>query len=481
MPYTGSPVEESKLALPTRKIVPLIVACALFMQQMDSTALATSLPSMAGSLGVTPLKLHLAITSYLMSLAIFLPMSGWVADKFGPRRIFCLAIGLFTLGSVLCGVSINLTTLVAARVIQGLGGAMMVPVGRLILVRSVEKNELLSAMVLMNMTAIIGPAAGPLLGGAITSFISWRWIFWINVPAGILGIVLTLQFIRDLNKAKVNAFDWRGFVLTGFGFGCLMAALDSVSSQLGDNIMPLGLLFAGLITLAIYYVHSQIVSNPILDLRLFRLTSFRISVTGGSIFRLGFGAIPFLLPLLMQVGFGYSPLKSGTITFISSAGSFGMRSISRRVIKKFGFRNILIWNALITAGFMFMYGSFDQSTSRLFMMAVIFGGGVFRSLQMTSVNTIAFAEVNNVQMRDATSMTQMAQRISQVAGVALAALILGLAGNGSAQLTVHAFSVAFCVLGGISALSLLLFWQLPLDAGAELADRVSPPAAQHSR
>ncbi len=469
------------MALPTRKIVPLIVACALFMQQMDSTALATSLPSMAATLGVTPLKLHLAITSYLMSLAIFLPMSGWVADKFGPRRIFCLAIGLFTLGSILCGISINLTTLIAARVIQGLGGAMMVPVGRLILVRSVEKTELLSAMVLMNMTAIVGPAAGPLLGGAITSFISWRWIFWINVPAGILGIILTLRFIRDLNKAEVKAFDWRGFVLTGFGFGCLMAALDSVSGRLGDNILPLGLLLAGLATLGIYYLHSRIVSNPILDLRLFRLTSFRISVTGGSIFRLGFGALPFLLPLLMQVGFGYSPLKSGTITFIASAGSFGMRSISRWVIKRFGFRNILIWNALITSGFMFLYGTFDQSTSRLFMMAVIFGGGVFRSLQMTSVNTIGFAEVNNVQMRDATSMSQMAQRISQVAGVALAALILGFVGHGGEHLSVHAFSVAFAVLGCISAMSLLLFWQLPPDAGAELAGRAEPAPAEPGR
>src|SRR5580698_5144081 len=217
------------MALPARKIVPMIVACALFMQQMDSTALATALPSMAVSLGVAPLRLHLAITSYLMALAIFLPMSGWVADRFGPRRIFCLAIMLFTTGSILCGVSVNLATLVCARLLQGLGGAMMVPVGRLILVRSVEKSELLPAMVLMSMTSIVGPAAGPLLGGAITTFISWRWIFWINVPAGILGVILTIIFIRNASPIEVKPFDWRGFILTGIGFGCLMAGLDSIS------------------------------------------------------------------------------------------------------------------------------------------------------------------------------------------------------------------------------------------------------------
>ncbi|HQT65283.1 MAG: hypothetical protein B7Z75_01025 [Acidocella sp. 20-57-95] len=459
------------MALPTRKIVPLIVACALFMQQMDSTALATSLPSMAESLGVSALRLHLAITSYLMALAIFLPVSGWVADKFGPRRVFCTAIAVFTTGSILCGVSVSIDTLVAARVLQGIGGAMMVPVGRLILVRSVEKAELLPAMVLMNMTAIVGPATGPLLGGAITSFFSWRWIFWINVPAGILGIILTLLFIQDVNRTEVKRFDWPGFALTGLGFGCLMAGLDSFSGALSGDIWPLLLLLAGTATLVVYYHYSRRVSNPILDLRLFRLKTFRISVIGGSIFRLGFGAIPFLLPLLMQIGLGYSPLQSGSITFISSAGSFGVRTITRRVIKKFGFRNILIVNGLITGAFMILYGMFDTSTSRWFMMAVIFGGGVFRALQMTCTNTIAFADVNNTQMRDATSMSQMSQRLSQVSGVALAALVLGLAGDGGAHLTLHAFKIAFWVVGAFSALSVVSFWQLQPEAGAEIAGR----------
>jgi EmrB/QacA subfamily drug resistance transporter len=459
------------MALPARKIVPMIVACALFMQQMDSTALATSLPSMAVSLGVPPLRLHLAITSYLMALAIFLPMSGWVADRFGPRRIFCLAIILFTTGSVLCGVSVNLVTLVCARLLQGLGGAMMVPVGRLILVRSVEKSELLPAMVLMSMTSIVGPAAGPLLGGAITTFISWRWIFWINVPAGILGVILTTIFIKDMSRIEVKPFDWRGFILTGIGFGCLMAGLDSISGTFDEDKTAAALMSAGILTLAVYYVYYRMVSNPILDLRLFRLPTFRVSVTGGSLFRLGFGATPFLLPLLMQEGFGFSPLKSGTITFIASAGSFGMKSISRRILQAYGFRTVLIANALITGAFMLLYGTFDHSTSRLFMMTVIFCGGVFRSLQNTSSNTIAFAEVNDVQMRDATSITQMAQRISQVAGVALSALILGVAGGAGVKIPVHAFSTAFFAVGGISALSFLAFWRLPRNAGDELAGR----------
>jgi EmrB/QacA subfamily drug resistance transporter len=457
--------------LPARKLVPLIVACALFMQQMDSTALATSLPSMAASLGVPPLRLHLAITSYLMALAIFLPMSGWIADRFGPRRIFCLAIVVFTLSSVLCGVSINLPTLISARVLQGLGGAMMVPVGRLILVRSVDKSELVPAMVLMSMTSIVGPATGPLLGGAISTFISWRWIFWINVPAGILGVILTLSYIHDTPPVEVKHFDWRGFLLTGTGFGCVMSGLDSISGSLRGDLASFGLFLAGLTILTVYYFYYRTVENPILDLRLFRLKTFRIGMTGGSIFRLGFGATPFLLPLLMQEGFGFSPLKSGTITFISSAGSFGMRTMSQRILKTFGFRSVLIFNALITGAFLILYGTFDHGTSRVFMMSVIFFGGVCRALQMTASNAIAFAEVNTTQMRDATSMTQMAQRISQVAGVALAALILGLAGGGSYHPPIHAFSIAFFAVGTISALSMFSFWKLPLEAGADMAGR----------
>ena len=463
-----------------RKIVPPIIACAIFMQQLDSTALATSLPAIARSLHQTPLTMHLVITSYLLALAVFLPISGWVADRFGARRIFRLALGIFTLGSVCCGCALDLLMLIISRMIQGLGGAMMVPVGRLLLVRSVEKSELVSALLLMSMTAVVGPATGPLLGGAITTFFSWRWIFLINIPVGILGIVLTTIFIEDVREAAVRAFDWRGFTLTGLSLGCLLFGFDTITGSLRDNLRSASFILLGAALMAAYVAHARRARNAILDLNLFRLRTLRVSMTGGSFFRVGFGALPFLLPLLMQVGFGYSPLQSGTITFISSAGAFGMRTVARRILKRFGFRTVLIINGVVASAFIAACGTFGPATSRVFMMAVIFFGGTFRTLEFTSINAIAFAEVNSAQMSDATSMTQMAQRIAQSMGVAISALVLGLVSGNQTHLSFAAFSAAFFTVGGIAMLSSVFFWLLPEHAGAELAGRPAKTAGATS-
>ncbi len=448
------------------------------MQQLDATALATSLPAIARSLHQTPLTLHLAITSYLLALAVFLPISGWVADRFGARLIFRLALGIFTLGSVCCGIAVDLHMLIVSRMIQGLGGAMMVPVGRLILVRSVEKSELVSALLLMSMTAVVGPAAGPLLGGAITTFFSWRWIFLINIPIGLLGIILTTIFIEDVRETSVRPFDWRGFALTGLSLGCLLFGLDTITGSLRNDVRSALFILLGAALMAGYVVHARQVSNAILDLKLFRLRTLRVSMTGGSFFRVGFGSLPFLLPLLMQLGFGYSPLQSGTITFISSAGAFGMRTVARRILKRFGFRTVLIVNGVIASAFIAACGTFGPTTSRVFMMTVIFLGGTFRTLEFTSINAIAFAEVTSAQMSDATSMTQMAQRIAQSVGVAISALVLGMVSGNHARLSFPAFSAAFFTVGGIAVLSSVFFWLLPEHAGAELAGR--PAAASRA-
>jgi len=453
-----------------RKSVPLIVASAIIMQQIDSTALATALPSMAESFGVPALSLHSAITIYLLSLGVFLPISGWVADRFGARIVFSVAIGIFTVASLLCAASTSLTGLILARILQGFGGALMLPVGRLILVRSVSPAELVSAMILMGLPAVIGP----LLGGFITTVASWRWIFWINLPVGLLGIVLTTLFIDPVPPSDPKPFDWLGFLLTGIGIGALIFSLDTMARGGGGE--TLWLAAAGAASLGLYMLHARRVPHPILDLRLFRLPAFRSSMLGGSLFRIGFGALPFMLPLLMQEVFGYTPLESGAITFVSAVGAFGMRTVARRILHRFGFRRVLIWNALIASASMALCAGFTVGVAPYVMMIVIFTGGVFRALQFTSINTLAFAEPSAPEMSHATALSQMAQRISQSIGVAFAATLLHLFSAGAAHPTGHAFTLAFLVVALVSSLSCLSFLALPGTAGDVLAGRARGPA-----
>ena len=459
------------MAVERRVIVPLIVACALFMQNLDSTALATALPSIAESLNETPLRLHLIITSFMLSLAAFLPVSGWVADRFGARTIFRLAIAIFTLASIACGLTESFETLLLARVVQGAGGAMMVPVGRLILVRSVAKSELISAMALMGMPALIGPIIGPLLAGVLITVASWRWIFWMNVPIGILGIILVSIFIEDVREPDVKRFDWRGFALSSLGLCGTLFGLDALSTHHSADPVAIAALVTGLIAMVLYVFHAKRVDNPILDLKLLKFPTFRVSVTGGSLFRIGVGAVPFLLPLMMQQGFGYSPIESGLITFVSAAGSFGMRTMSKQVLRRFGFRKVLVWNTLIASFFMCLCGLFSSDSSRAFMMTIIFLGGVFRSLQFTALNTIAFAEIEGPLMSQATSFSQMAQRLSLSFGVAISAFVLFWVGGEGAHMPVQAFATAFVVVGVLSGLSLFSFVKLTADAGDEIAGR----------
>jgi len=462
-----------RTGLEARRTVPLIVASAIIMQQIDSTALATALPSIAESFGEPALRLHSAITIYLLSLGVFLPISSWVADRFGARLVFCAAIGIFALASLACAASTNLATMVLARAVQGFGGALMLPVGRLILVRSVTQRELVSAMILMSLPSAIGPAVGPLLGGFITSISSWRWIFWINLPVAALGILLTLLFIKDVEPGPRQRFDVPGFLLSGAGIGALILALDAASH--GRYGEAGGLAAAGLAATWLYVRHARREPDAILDLRLFRFPTFRASMLGGSLFRTGFSALPFMLPLLMQEVFGYSPLESGTITFVSAIGAFGMRTVMKRILKRIGFRRVLVWNALIAAASMAAYAGFTPGTAPWLMMLVIFLGGVVRALQFTSINTLAFADVSAPEMGHATALSQMAQRVSQSLGVAFAATLLHLFNGGGTHLSGFAFEAAFLVIAATAALSCLSFVTLPPTAGDVLAGRSEPP------
>jgi EmrB/QacA subfamily drug resistance transporter len=452
-------------------IVPLVVACALFMQNLDSTVIATALPTIARSLNEDPLRLNLAITSYLLSLAVFIPMSGWMADRFGARPVFCSAIAVFMLGSAGCGLAQNLTMLIAARILQGMGGAMMVPVGRLVLLRTVAKSDLVRAMAFMSMPALLGPVIGPPLGGFIVTYSSWRWIFYINLPICFLGITLGWLFIRDIKEGNAGPLDVRGFVLAGVGLAGLTFGLEAV----GRGALPItvvgALIIGGLICGVLYVLHARNASYPIIDFGLMRIPTFFASICGGSLFRIGAGAIPFLLPMLLQVGFGMNALSSGLTTFASAAGAMTMRATATPVIRKFGFRRVLIANSIIASLFLFVYGFFEPATPRWLIFGTLLIGGFFRSLQFTCVSTLAYSDASAALMSRATSFVSMMQQLTVSFGVGFAALSLHLVmtARGENVLDAADFPYAFFVVGIVSGLSVLVFMRLSPDAGAEVS------------
>jgi EmrB/QacA subfamily drug resistance transporter len=459
------------------RIVPLIVAVALFMENMDSTVIATSLPAIAADLGTNPLALKLAVTSYLLSLAVFIPASGWTADRFGARTVFTAAIAVFMVGSIGCALSSSLTDFVIARIVQGMGGAMMTPVGRIVLVRTISKRELVSAMAWVTIPGLIGPVIGPPIGGFITTYASWHWIFLINIPIGIVGIVFATKYIEDVRAEKLERFDVAGMIYAGLGIAGLAFGL----SIAGLNFLPwsivIGLVAGGTIFIAAYLVHAKRTPVPALDLTLFRLPTFFASVVGGFIFRIGIGALPFLLPLMLQLGFGLSPFHSGLITFSAAAGAMGMKAAAARTLKRFGFRNILLVNTFISAVFLAVCALFTEATPAAMMIGLLFIGGFSRSLQFTAINTLAYAEVEPSRVSRATSLVAVAQQLAMSAGVAIGAMAVDLtaAWHGHTELTAADFPPAFIVVAAISVLSVFFFARLPHDAGAELSGRIPVP------
>jgi len=455
------------------RVVPLIVATALFMENMDSTVIATSLPAIARALGTNPLALKLAVTSYLLSLAICIPASGWTADRFGGRNVFRVAIGVFVLGSIGCAASRSLDQFVLARIVQGMGGAMMTPVGRLIMVRSIDKKLLVNAMSLVTMPALIGPICGPPLGGFITTYASWHWIFLINVPIGLAGIALASRYIANVRVEHRDPFDFVGFILSGLAIAGLAFGL----SVMGSDFLPAGvvaaLLCIGALAAVAYVIHAKRTPAPILDLTLLKLPTFRASIFGGFLFRLGIGALPFLLPLLLQIGFDLTPFQSGLITFTTALGSMFMKAAVVSVLNRFGYRNVLLYNALISSVFLAACATFVPGMPYAVMIVILISGGFFRSLQFTSINTIAYAEIEPPKMSGATAMVAAAQQLSLSTGVAVGALIveLTLRLKHSATMGAADFPPAFLVVGALSASAVFIFARLPADAGAELSGR----------
>jgi EmrB/QacA subfamily drug resistance transporter len=454
-------------------LISLIVACAMFMQNMDSTVIATALPVIARSLNESPLRLNVAITCYLLSLAVFVPISGWTADRLGARRVFSAAIIVFVVGSIGCGLSNSLATLVVSRIVQGMGGAMMVPVGRLVLLKTVPRSELVRAMSYVSLPAMLGPVTGPPLGGFIATYGSWRWIFFINIPIGIIGLVLINLFIEDFRETGTRPLDIRGFVLTGIGLASLAFGFETIGRGAVPAIMTVGLLAAGMLLMTLYVRHANRVEFPVIDLALMRIPTYAAATIGGFLFRMGMGALPFLLPLMLQIGFGMSALGSGLLTFASAAGAMTMKLGVNTIIRTFGFRTVMCGNAVISAGFLFAYAFFQPSTPHVVIFLALLAGGFFRSLQMTSINSLSYADVPPAMLSRATSLTSMCQQLSQAVGVATGALLLFvfIALRGEAQPTPLDFSLAFAAVGCIGMMSVPFFLKMSPDAGAEVSGR----------
>jgi len=455
-----------------QRLIPLIVATALFMENMDSTVIATSLPAIAADIGTSPLTLKLAITSYLLSLAVFIPASGWTADRFGARMVFAIAVGVFMIGSIGCALSSSVTHFVIARILQGMGGAVT-PVGRLVLLRSIDKSALVNAMAWVTVPALIGPVIGPPLGGFITTYFSWHWIFLINIPIGLLGIVMALKYIDPIKSENPERFDLYGMLLAGIGLAGIAFGL----SVAGLNLLPWTIVAAlvtiGTIAMTLYVLHARQTGSPVLDFSMLRLATLRASIIGGFMFRLGIGALPFLLPLLMQVGFGLSPFQSGLVTFASAVGAMGMKTLAARLIRTFGFRNLMTVNAVVSSFSLAACAFFTVTTPLPLIMFILVVGGFFRSLQFTAINTVAYAEVEPGQMSRATTLVSVNQQLAISAGVAVGAFCVEstMAWRHLPDLNADVFAPAFVVVSVISAASAWFFWQMPDDAGHEISGR----------
>ena len=456
-----------------QRLIPLIVATALFMENMDSTVIATSLPAIAADIGSSPLTLKLAITSYLLSLAVFIPASGWTADRFGARLVFAIAVGVFMVGSIGCAMSSSVNNFVVARILQGMGGAMMTPVGRLVLLRTIDKSALVNAMAWVTVPALIGPLVGPPLGGFITTYLSWHWIFLINIPIGLLGIFMAMKFIDPIKSIDPERFDLYGLVLAGIGLAGIAFGL----SVAGLNLLPWSVVAAlvgvGSVSMTLYVIHARRTGSPVLDFSLLRLPTMRAAILGGFLFRLGIGALPFLLPLLMQAGFGLSPFQSGLITFGSAIGAMGMKTLAARIIRTFGFRNMMTANAVISAFFLGACALFTVTTPLLLIMIILVVGGFFRSLEFTAINTVAYAEIEPGQMSRATTLVSVNQQLALSTGVAVGAASVEttLWLHHQTELSAGVFAPAFLVVALISATSSWFFWQMPDDAGHEISGR----------
>ena len=452
-----------------KQLLPWLVAVAFFMESLDTTILNTAVPTIAKALSVAPLSMKAVLSSYTLSLALFIPISGWMADRFGTRRVFSSAIGLFTLGSLLCGLSSNIHVLVACRILQGCGGAMMVPVGRLTLVRTFPKSELIRAMSFVAIPGLIGPMLGPVAGGFIVGYFHWRVIFFINLPIGLLGLYLVHRHLPDYREAKTHPLDTLGLVLFGSGIALLSYVLEVFGEHtLGWEAM-LALLVIATLLLAGYGLRAARTEFPLLRLGLFRIRTFRASVSGSFFTRLGIGGIPFLFPLLYQVGLGFTPIQSGLLMIPQALAAMSLKLTMPAILRYFGYRRVLISNTMILGCLIALFATIGLRTPVWLIVAQAFVFGFFTSLQYTSMNTLVYADITEEQASSGSTIASTLQQMAISFGIATASLATAFfipdRFHTSAPEMIQGIHKAFLALGGLTVLSSLVFRELKGNDG----------------
>jgi EmrB/QacA subfamily drug resistance transporter len=452
-----------------KRLLPWLVAVGFFMESLDTTILNTAVPTIAHALRVPPLSMKAVLASYTLSLAVFIPISGWMANRFGTRRVFASAIGTFTLGSLLCGISSDIHWLVAFRILQGCGGAMMLPVGRLTLVRTFAKSELISAMSFVSIPALVAPMMGPLLGGIIIHYFHWSLIFFVNIPIGLAGLILVYRHLPNYRARRNYPLDVVGLILFGSGVALLSYVLEIFGEHSLSGREIGGLLLLSFALLGAYGLHGSRTRHPLLRLGLLRIRSFRVSITGNLCTRLGIGGLPFLLPLLYQVGLGYNAIQSGLLIMPQALAAMSLKLTLPRILRAFGYRRILIFNTLMLGAMLILFSTIDVGWSVWAIALTAFTYGLFTSTQYTSMNTLAYADVNEEQVSSASTIASTVQQLAVSFGVAAASLTAAMfisdrPGAGAPDM-VHGIHLALRVLGALTIVSTFVFRELRSSDG----------------
>ncbi|AST80402.1 TPA: MFS transporter [Citrobacter farmeri] len=454
----------------------LLVAGAFFMEFIDGTVIATALPDMAKSFGVQAVDLNIGISAYLITLAVLIPASGWIADRFGARKIFTLALAIFTLASVLCGLSTTLESFLAMRILQGVGGALMVPVGRLAVLRTTPKHQLITAIATLTWPALVAPIIGPPLGGFITSYANWRWIFFINVPLGLLAIVLALRFIPTIRDDDRRPFDLAGFIATAIAMVSLVYAMELLGAQHPEGVLTIALLALGVGTFAFSLRHFRRADYPMIRLDALQVPTFRVTMYGGSLFRASISAVPFLLPLMFQVGFGMNAFQAGSLVLAVFVGNLTIKPATTPLIRWLGFKKLLLINGALNVLALLACALLTPSTPVWLILLILYLGGVFRSIQFTGISTLAFADVPSVQMSYANTLFSTATQLAVGLGISLGAIGIRIGANVSEWLGINAvpgisFRLAFVAIALICLIGMVDTLRLAKDAGSAVSVR----------